>query len=363
VHGTFWAVGGQQPGYQGPVTEVYSSFAGCPPALNAHGSPSVVAVLVSGVKTSLAPHNPYMPLNQHYCVADDPEGAPGSKSTVYANFHSTWPARNTDLVRFIEENGGLVLPFSYGGNGVSLSGKNLSAKASIAKYSASEVGNTAPDDAFGAPEKRTAAYRLDEELASVHNAWKDSKIIVIGHSEGGLVAERWWQDYGVRDGGRLGVTNVYSLDSPINGFPENICLVKVASYDLCQSLSVQSSLAEYWTKLWTNMDTNDPVVLVLDQPAPVPHTAYTAVGTSNDQVYAQTWSAPLVSQMIFDQRSDCSDVNCSLYSPPDVENTTCNRGLGLNPRNWLDDIENSHGQVMNCPAVQKLLVPQLPAAY
>jgi hypothetical protein len=56
---------------------------------------------------------------------------------------------------------------------------------------------------------------LQDEIASIHQVFPHTPIIVIGHSNGGLIAEQWWLNLGSNH--PMGVIHVFSLDSPLNG--------------------------------------------------------------------------------------------------------------------------------------------------
>jgi hypothetical protein len=53
---------------------------------------------------------------------------------------------------------------------------------------------------------------LDSGLASIHRVWPTSKVVIIGHSQGGLVVTNaWLQSFNLPD------VEAFALDSPING--------------------------------------------------------------------------------------------------------------------------------------------------
>jgi len=127
----------------------------------------------------------------------------------------------------IAARGAIILPFSYGGyvlggnNNTAPNGDPLftfdgySQSQSIPGLSTSGIGPSIQDD----------ARLLDSEVQDVHTTWPHSLIVVMGHSQGGLIAFEWWLCSRVRGGicGDLqtaftdNLVGAFSLDSPING--------------------------------------------------------------------------------------------------------------------------------------------------
>jgi hypothetical protein len=63
---------------------------------------------------------------------------------------------------------------------------------------------------------------LQNEVNSIHRVWSRTKIVVLGHSQGGLIAWDWWLRHGA---GNSQVARVFTLDSPINGVcATSVCL-------------------------------------------------------------------------------------------------------------------------------------------
>jgi hypothetical protein len=57
---------------------------------------------------------------------------------------------------------------------------------------------------------------LQDEVSQVANTWPKSRIVIMGHSQGGMIAFGWWLLHR-GDSVATNVTNLFSLDSPING--------------------------------------------------------------------------------------------------------------------------------------------------
>jgi hypothetical protein len=381
------------------VRFTYKVTPSCPAEVTSNGDPRFVVVLASGIDSALnwkypakwnapgaghggtgspRPDFTYSPLKQAICPDDPmsplngdepPPGIdsehgtthPGPGAGLVHAFSSDWPEGNTDLVQVIASHGGVVLPFSYVRNGVQISGKAADAVVSILGYGPWDVGGTVPGSQTGIDYRSTAAYFMEKELESIHAAWPSSRIVVVGHSEGGLVAERWWQDYhGTTNG--LGVSNVFSLDSPINGLSLNPCRIPIASFvgGLCGQFHMQDNLAKYWDELWVVRLKNDQVIVKQDFSSSTPKAVYSALGTRKDAVYVDGddpydalgiqkgnhWN-PLLSQMVFVDGcalSETSSWNCNVHAPNVV--SACDEKSG----GWLNinEIIRSHGQVINC---------------
>ncbi len=71
----------------------------------------------------------------------------------------------------------------------------------------------------------TQRQTLDTEITSIHKAWPSTRIALVGHSYGGMLAEQWWQLFRPTYGDHDGVVDVYSLDSPINGIRNSLTAV------------------------------------------------------------------------------------------------------------------------------------------
>ncbi len=123
--------------------------------------------------------------------------------------------------------GAIIVPFSYHTDGCDAStGAQLTGTFSdpvfrFPGYNAGDSGVTdcgvahigALGGGFGfGPGVNYWGDVLVHEVTSVHQMWPSSKIVVIGHSQGGLVtADAWLQDFNVPK------IQAFSLDAPING--------------------------------------------------------------------------------------------------------------------------------------------------
>lgn len=142
---------------------------------------------------------------------------PGSFGTVCTR----WDVWRHCLTGSLAAAGVVIFPYSYAGAGFDkLPRGGRSGEFAVNQYSAS-------DSAGGVPSHQLAL--LAAEINSIHREWPTTKIGLIGHSYGGLLAELYWQCQS-----RLGqlftrvgcpkhvqgsgvVTTEISLDSPVNG--------------------------------------------------------------------------------------------------------------------------------------------------
>jgi hypothetical protein len=142
---------------------------------------------------------------------------------------------HTFMLDEIAAQGAIILPFSYHSNLdciESLSG-NLdgigaqvkgTAQTPIFKFPAYDKSDSDPipfvNDAFQ-PCRGNITYWsqiLGAELRSVHETWPTSKLVVMGHSQGGLVVATAWQHgFALNTSDRPVDIQAFSLDSPING--------------------------------------------------------------------------------------------------------------------------------------------------
>jgi hypothetical protein len=161
-------------------------------------------------------------------------GAPFSNGTGvrYSTDASTVYSGGDDLINKLALAGGYVLPYSYccllGSNpvlyGAGMTGSAAKPMFTFFSYDGKDVASGDPQ--LGDPPL------LNQEIASIHKIFPSVPIVLIGHSNGGLVAEQWWLRWGTKQGcgnfsngpaagqpqcGMHGVAHVFTLDSPING--------------------------------------------------------------------------------------------------------------------------------------------------
>lgn len=131
------------------------------------------------------------------------------------------------MVDDLAAHGAVILPFSYhtdgcgASTGAQLTGTFLNPVFKFPGYNSGDSGVTdcgiAHIGAFGGgfgfgPGVNYWGDVLVHEVTSIHQMWPASKIVVIGHSQGGLVTtDAWLQGFNVPH------IQAFSLDSPING--------------------------------------------------------------------------------------------------------------------------------------------------
>ena len=125
----------------------------------------------------------------------------------------------------IASRGAIILPFSYKGYGFA---PNFQAHPGFSYYGYG--GCQATPGCPGAPLIPEDAKLLDGEVNDAASVWPTSKIVVMGHSQGGLIAFEWWAcshnglpQSAAKDCGGVRTTLPpnfvagFSLDSPITG--------------------------------------------------------------------------------------------------------------------------------------------------
>jgi pimeloyl-ACP methyl ester carboxylesterase len=168
--------------------------------------PRVVVVMIRGINSSISgglSPDPYDPLKQAQC-----DSTSIAEMTLGVNeFDQAGPGSDSrgTLFRLIADTGAVVLPFSYNG---AYFQNNEPSRFYVTPYSWRDANDV---------DLSTGAGMLDQEIASIRTVWPKVKIVVIGHSLGGVVAEQWWWTYPQHASTNWNVVGVYTLDSPING--------------------------------------------------------------------------------------------------------------------------------------------------
>ena len=92
------------------------------------------------------------------------------------------------------------------------------------------------------------AATLDAEVTGANKLWPQAKIVILAHSQGGLIAWEWWQN---PQSHHAGVVNLFSMDSPING------AVGVVPGTTAQISGVPAGYPDYFKRFTT--DSGAPV--------------------------------------------------------------------------------------------------------
>jgi hypothetical protein len=117
-------------------------------------------------------------------------------------------------------HGAVILPFSYHmtttcdpQTGATLTGSVGSPVFHFPGYSPTDSGTTTCPGGIA-----FWGEMLGSELNSIHQMWPTSKLVVIGHSQGGLVVTKAWQQgFGLTTSSTPVNIQAFTLDSPING--------------------------------------------------------------------------------------------------------------------------------------------------
>jgi hypothetical protein len=224
---------------------------------------------------------------------------------------------------------------------------------------------------------------LAREVVSVHSAWPSTRIEIVGHSLGGLVAETWWSaehsktECGFQgfqhlffqhvpiDGvgmGASGVVHVFSLDSPINGVRR--CF---SARSAPTAFGSPGAAASTWCSLWGGDSVHGVLNGMRIASIDDHELSYTAVGTPNDPTYGGGASfggdGGLEDQLVY----SCVD-NPDANDPADrcIDNTGSQ--LPVNYPSAAPECDGNSGDiygatnhdiVKSCPAVIKLIVAAL----
>ena len=220
---------------------------------------------LTGDLSALSPYAPLSSMTKQWLGLDDAA-------------HAATAGSGNNLIDALASTGGLVLPFSY--TKAVMTGTASSPVFHYQDYSPSDVANSLPNK---------EATVLNNEVKSIRQIWPLAKILIVGHSNGGLIAQRWWLKYGAAN--PQGVVHVFSLDSPINGV--SVGKACTVAPDLCNSLGVGTALASFYQQLWNNQRTNDPKWVTLDSTSQL----FTPIGTTGDPVYDAADYLPLAEQI------------------------------------------------------------------
>jgi hypothetical protein len=306
-----WAVTGQdQPFPDGEVKLLDGLLASrmtavqglpnCPP----QNPPRVVVVMVMGLNSELnsPAGNSYNPLKESQCSDALTHITNPALKSLQDTFGTTGPGsgQGPTLLTAIAQTGALILPYSY------LGACFLDASKTGCDETPAD-GQTSPPTFHVTPYTKAAPNQadiiyedwvLDSELVSIRRQWPETKIILIGHSEGGLIVKQWWRDWDGHHGHAAdhastnwNVAGVFSVDGPINGGsnalefleftqPAGTCplLPKLGSMLPC------ATLAQQFSALWYDYALSQQDDTVMAQSAVGDRAIYTPIGTRGDLV-------------------------------------------------------------------------------
>jgi alpha/beta hydrolase family protein DUF915 len=296
--------------------------------------PATVVVLAAGYFSSLPNTETYDPLTQKPKDADkiesyfDPHG-------IDADHGGRGCQSPIDLTTALHEEGALLVPFSY--EGVQVFGTGDRPSLTVQRYGVATPSTVLPE---------SAALRLAGEVRGLHQVWPSAAIVVVGHSEGGLVAERFFTDI-YNPTSYPNVKGIFSLDSPLNGVRDRGVTAAAVLLGGLARTPVAPALAKEYADAWRSSAAHDQAVIDRDTAS---DGVYVAVGTRQDAVYqiADVPSQGLESQLLLGENG--------ATTPFDLVNPATPRALGWNLADWPALAKASHGCVMASPRVIQAIV-------
>jgi hypothetical protein len=334
-----------------------------PPGTN----PKFIAIVGQGITshvvTGMAGPASFNPATASYCTSPDGKSPPDNPQVMLQDMADSWldwkcpvdvyaPCKSDnhtiyyphDLIDALAQAGGYVLPFSY--VGATMSGTQDHPSFSFTSYSGDDVGSTDPVTAGPAA--------LQSEIVSIHKVFPHTKIIVVAHSNGGLIAEQWWLQYAQRQ--PQGVVQVFSLDSPLNGVAGGV----VCAAGVCGG-TVDPIVGAVYATLWAHQDIYGPIALKVDAKDHL----FTAIADLGDPLYDSgdypaahklgVKNIGLVSQLYFTE-PQCSQTGYDLSSSACTATgqailNPCGHNLndGIGPDFGMPVDLWLHSVVKNCP--------------
>jgi hypothetical protein len=161
------------------------------------------------------------------CTDTSGNASPAKCSNSAPRDLNTEAPTNTFMLDAIAAQGSVILPYSYKKAGATLTGPPSSPTFNFPAYTVCDstplptpTPPSAPSCGSGALGFQRGSISddigaLNTEVSSIQKVWPDAPIVLLGHSQGGLIAWDWWQKYG--SGGGTNVVKVFTLDSPITG--------------------------------------------------------------------------------------------------------------------------------------------------
>jgi len=317
--------------------------------------PSVAVILVGGVNSSMPNQNVYDPLSVSYCglkTAILPPNLTDLKAMAqYFDLQSTLvPDPPLNLTDSIATTGAVILPFSYR---VASFGKPPGCRSLL-------TANPYTSDMPGSVPTDLEAQILNAEVQSIHCLWPTTNIEIIGHSQGGLVAETYWQNYVPTN--PAPVTKVFSLDGPVNGADKPTIAGLITRQDYVgfysnvlrnMGFTISAPMLNSYFQRWQTRTAIDQTILNADTSG-----VYVPIGTDGDVAWdtpdlylqslvGQPYYPGLDSQLLYNPFPQLgqygvltgSDFETPTY-PPDVI-------AAAKAQQWIV----SHGYVMEEPCV------------
>lgn len=231
--------------------------------------PRAVVILITGIGSELPPTPPYNPLQQSYCgLATRQGGALSALETMARGTfddRSDGPVTPLDFTDALAATGAVLLPFSYGGS-------TLSGSAKHPLYRAVGFDDNVPGAVLPSAEADTYLRQL---VSEAHGLWPGAPIVVIGHSEGGLVAEQLFERHAAA--GLPGVARIISLDSPIGGVAHDL-----GPFNFNAVTHISQPLFDFWNQRWQERTAISVRLISLERRT---GQLFRPFGTPSDRVY------------------------------------------------------------------------------
>jgi Fibronectin type III domain len=300
------------------------------------------------------PHGPWE-FFRKWNYFDPADVANGNQPVTDSNSTPRWigPSRTIDGVRVhqrstathafmldaIAGHGAMIFPFSYEGATLDRH-RNSSLQFVFNAYtrcnsSPSLLGGIGCDqDPGGSPDPTDDAlhsisigddeHTLAREVASVRAIWPHVRVIVMGHSQGGLIAFDAWRHGLLRD-----VAHLFSLDSPING----VCPVRVPT---STNGFVCAGPADTGYPAYDDRFSRDPGLFAKDRAEGEP---FRFIGTNGDKVSISFFSIhqpsygtgnETLQHQLLVRHGGCVSAKDDAGCPEDLKH----------PRRWPDHISN-----------------------
>ncbi len=304
------------------------------------GAPSAVVILAAGFFSSLPKTETYDPLTQKPRDAVDIESYFDPRG-IDSDYGSRGCQSRVDLATALRQHAALPVPFSY--RGVRATIKRGRPLITVRRYGVADPSSVLPD---------SAANLLADEIRDLQRLWPSVPVLVVGHSEGGLVAERFFMQRYTR-GSFPDIKGIFSLDSPVNGVRDHGMTAAAVLLTGLAGVPTAPALARQYTDSWRSLDARDQAVIARDAAS---GGVYVAVGTAQDAVYriADLPLSGLQSQLLLGSRGYASRFNLlNPAAPP---------SLGWDPAEWASRALASHGCVMASPPVIRAVVGRLSAS-
>jgi Fibronectin type III domain len=266
----------------------------------------------------------------------------------YPSGGGTLPSHHylTDAVAAL---GGVVLPYSYSGAQMLPTGD-----FSFTPYTS---------DLSSHQSLNKDTHNLAVEISSIHAAWPRTRIIVVGHSWGGVIAEQYWKDNTEKALAKLRVSRVFSLDAPINGTATAWECHVLHISSLCAAIAgfgggnIGSQLINEMGRRWENLQAMDTEIVNQDKKSFV----YVDIGTHGDPAYANFSTNGVFDSFIPQLVMETCDPTgspggtCSAAHPPSIATNCPTEGNNV----WEPF---GHFAVKLCPDTAELIKQAVEAA-